>query len=150
MQCNTCGPGVPKRSFLIQVFVLLIILTSGCSQSARKVSYISNDAASLESLSAKDDTSSMQSKSAQELVTAGFIYLANENLRIAELHFATALNKDPQMVNAFIGLGRIEMGKGNYSAAMVRFGQARELDPQSVYALSGEARALRMEGKLNA
>ena len=137
-----------KGSLLI--CLILFITLSGCSKSVRNVSYISDDAATLESLSSKDDTSSMQSKSAQELVTAGFIYLANENLRIAELHFATAINKDPKMVNAFIGLGRIEMIKGDYSTAMVRFGQARELDPQSIYALTGEARALRLEGKLSA
>ena len=137
-----------KESLLI--CLILFITLSGCSKSVRNVSYISDDAATLESLSSKDDTSSMQSKSAQELVTAGFIYLANENLRIAELHFATAINKDPKMVNAFIGLGRIEMIKGDYSTAMVRFGQARELDPQSIYALTGEAKVLRLEGKLNA
>ena len=132
------------------ICLILFVTLNGCSKSARKVSYVSDDAASLESLSSKDDTSSMQSKSAQELVTAGFIYLANENLRIAELHFATAINKDPKMVNAFIGLGRIEMIKGDYNAAMVRFGQARKLDPQSIYALTGEARVFRLEGKLSA
>jgi Tfp pilus assembly protein PilF len=150
MQCNTYGAGVPHKSILILCIIILLILANGCSQSSRKVSYITDDTPTLDSLSSKDDTSSMQGKSARELTTTGFIYLANENIRIAELHFAAAINKDPKMVDAYIGLGRIEMFKENYSAAIVRFGQARELDPQSVYALTGEARALRLEGKLNA
>ncbi len=149
MQCNFCRTGVPNKSSLILTMVLLVVLASGCSQSVPKINYFADNATSMESPSAHDDTSSMQSKSAEELVTAGFIYLANENLRIAELHFATAINKDPKMVNAYIGLGRIEMSKSNYNGAIIRFGQARELDPQSIYALTGEARALRLEGKLN-
>ncbi len=150
MQCEFYRSGVMHKSLLILLLAIFSVLIGGCSQSARKVSYITNDTVSVEALSAKNHASSMQSKSAQELVTAGFIYLENNNVKIAELHFATALNKDPNMVNAYIGLGRIEMSKGNYGGAMVRFGQARELDPQSVYALTGEARALRLEGKLNA
>jgi Tfp pilus assembly protein PilF len=150
MQCNNYGLGVHVKSTLIPLIAILVILTNGCSQSSRKVSYITDETPTLDSLSSKDDTTSIQGKSAQELVTSGFIYLANENIRIAELHFAAAINKDPKMADAYIGLGRIEMFKENYSAATVRFGQAREINPQSVYALTGEARALRMEGKLNA
>lgn len=150
MQCNTCGLVTSKSFIPILIFFILLILVSGCTQSVRKVSYTSDNTASLESLSPKDDTSSIQNKSTQELVTAGFIYLANQNLKIAELHFVTAINKDPDMADAYIGLGRTEMFKGNYSGALVRFAKARELEPQSVYALIGEARALRSEGKLDA
>ena len=150
MHCNNGWSGVPKGSILVLILLILTTLAAGCSQSARKISYISDDSRLLEPVSAKKDTTSMQSKSAKDLVTAGFIYLENDNLSIAEMHFATALNKDPDMAHAYTGLGRIEMSKGNYSGALFRFGQARELDPQSIYALTGEARALRLQGKLNA
>jgi Tfp pilus assembly protein PilF len=130
--------------------IALIILLCGCTESVRKVSYITNDAATLQSLPAKDDLSSLQKKTPQELVTAGFIYLSNKNLKIADLHFATAIDKDPKMVDAYIGLGRTNMLKGNYSDAQIFFTKARELKPDSVPAIVGEAQSLRAEGKLNA
>ena len=141
MQCRYNWPGQSKSSFLILIFVTLVIVFSGCTKSVRKVSYVTDDAAALQSLSPKDNASSLQKKSAQELVSTGFIYLANQNLKIAELHFATAIDKDPKMVDAFIGLGRIEMYKGNYSAALVGFAKARELKPNSVPSLIAEAHA---------
>ena len=150
MQCNTCGLGTSKSFVQILLFVMMIVLISGCTQSVRKVSYTSDEVTPLDSLSPSDDASSMQNKSVQDLVTAGFIYLANQNLKIAELHFGAAIKKDPNTVDAYIGLGRTEMLKGNYSGAMVRFAKARELDPRSIYALTGEAQALRSEGQLNA
>ena len=139
-----------KRSLTPLICSALIIALSGCTDSVRKVSYVTDDAAGLNALSPKEGRSSLQKKSPKELVNAGFIYLANKNLKIAELHFATAINKDPKMADAFIGLGRTEMIKGNYSAAQIYFSKARELKPDSVPAIIGEAQALRSEGKLDA
>jgi tetratricopeptide (TPR) repeat protein len=150
MQCYSYWPGHSKNYVLILIFITLIIALSGCTKSVRKVSYVADDAAGLQSLSPKDGTSSLKNKSPQELVNAGFIYLANKNVKIAELHFTKALDKDPKMADAFIGIGRTEMLKGNYSAALIGFTRARELKPDSVQALVGEAQALRSNGKLDA
>jgi len=150
MQCHSYWAGHSKSSVLILIFVTLIFTLSGCTESVRKVSYVADDAAGIQSLSPKDDMSSLQKKSAKELVNAGFIYLANRNMKIAELHFTAAIEKDPKFVDAFIGLGRAEMLKGNYNVALLRFSKARELQPDYVPAMVGEAQALRSEGKLNA
>lgn len=150
MQCSSCLLVQLKNSVLILFCIILAISLGGCSKSVKKVSYGSDDAASLQSLSSEEENAPLQNKSPEELVTAGFIYLANQNLKIAEMHFVTAINKDPEMVNAYIGIGRTEMSKGNYSRALASFGKARELDPDSVNALVGEAQALRLAGKLNA
>ena len=150
MQCSSYCHDRPKNSILILICIVLVVALSGCTQSVRKVSYINDDSAAFLAQSSSEDVLPLQGKSAQDLVTAGFIYLANRNLKIAELHFATAINKDPQMVDAYIGLGRAELLKGNYSGALVGFTKARKLKPDSVPALVGEAQALRLDGKLNA
>lgn len=139
-----------KRNVMSSICIAMIITLCGCSESIRNVSYGSGGTPAIQSLPPQDNASSMQNKSAQDLVTAGFIYLANQNLSIAELHFTTALSKDPKLVEAYIGLGRTEMHKGNYSAALIGFAKAKELKSDSVPALIGEAQALRAEGKLNA
>ncbi len=140
-----------KKTLLLFISITLFIaLLGGCSRSVRKVSYVTDDSAALQELSPKSDPTSLKSKSPQELVTAGFIYLANSNLKIAELHFITAINKDPKSTDAYIGLGQVKMLQGNYSEALAGFGKARELQPDSLPALVGEARALRSEGKLDA
>ena len=129
--------------------ILLATLCS-CTESVRKINYVDDDTAALQPLGPTDGMSPLQTKSAQELVTIGFIYLANKNLKIAELHFSSAINKDPKMVDAYIGLGRAEMLKGNYDGALAGFSRALELDPDSVPALVGGAKAFRSEGKMNA
>lgn len=150
MQCSSHWPSLSKSSVLVLICSTLIIVLSGCTKAVRKVSYINDDATALHALSSGDDITPLQDKSAQDLVTTGFIYLSNQNLKIAELHFARAIDKDPKMVDAFIGLGRIEMLKENYGAALVGFSRARTLKPGSIPALVGEAQALRSDGKLNA
>ena len=127
----------------------LIIALCGCTESVRKVNYVTDDSA-LQSLSPENNVSPLQNKSAQDLVTEGLIYLANQNTKIAELHFATAIDKDPTMADAFIGLGRTEMLKGNYNGALAFFTKASELEPGSMPAIVGKAQALRSDGKLNA
>lgn len=138
-----------KSAFITLICSALFIALCGCTESIRKVNYVT-DGAALQSLSSKESMSSLKEKSTQELVTAGFIYLANQNLKIAELHFVTAIDKDPTIADAFIGLGRTEMLRGNYSRALTVFSKASELEPDSVAAIIGQAQALRSEGKLNA
>ena len=75
-------------------------MLSGCSETVRKASYVNNDSAILEELSAEGNTSPLQKKSPKELVAAGSVYLASKNLNIAQLHFTTAIGKDPKMVEA--------------------------------------------------
>lgn len=141
---------VAKRALTWLLCAVIIFTLSACTKSVHKVSYITDGQDVLGAMPQKDDIEPLQTKPAQELVNAGFIYLANRNLKIAELHFTTALSKDPKNVEAFIGLGRTEIIKGNNSAALMHFAKATQLDPHSVPALVGEAQALRFEGRLNA
>ncbi len=150
MQDGSSWLAQSKSTVLTLLFSALIITLCGCTESVRKVSYVTDDASTLQAMSSKDNISSLQKKSAPDLVTFGFVYLANLNLKIAELHFVAAIDKDPTIVDAYIGLGRTEMLRGNYSGALINFSKARGLKPDYVPALVGEAQALRSEGKLNA
>ncbi len=150
MQCAFNWPRPSKKFALVLICLILATALSGCSESVRKVNYFADESAALNAMSAEEDIQPLQNKSAPELVTAGFIYLANKNLKIAELHFVRAINKDPKMVNAYIGLAQTELLKGNYNSALSTFSKARELKPDSVPALIGEARSFRSAGKLNA
>ena len=131
-------------------FCLLLLLLSGCVKSVQKVSYMNDEAKAETSLMENMDNMSILKMSPKDLTEYGFMYLANNNLKIAELHFTEALNKDPEMFDAYIGLGKIEIYKGNYKSALARFNKANELKPESIEALIGGARALRFDGQLNA
>lgn len=150
MRCCAFLPGQPKLSFGALLSIPLLLALLGCTESVHKLNYTSGETASLQNLAPEDDIAPLLNKSPQELVSAGFAFLSNKNLKIAELHFMTAINKDPKMVDAYIGLGRTEMLKGNYSGALSAFSKASELKPDSLPALIGEAQAFRYDGKLDA
>jgi Flp pilus assembly protein TadD len=140
-------PSLPIFKFLI---IVMACGLCACSESVRKVSYINDDySGTLTSQAPDDKLTPLQSKSPQELVTAGFIYLSNNNLKIAELHFFTAISKKPDSVEGYLGLGQVEMHKANYPLALANFTKAAEFKPDSVPALIGQAQALRFQGKLN-
>ena len=141
---------VANRSLTRLLCAVIIFTLPACTKSVHKVSYINEGQDVIGAMPQKDDLEPLQDKPVQELVNAGFIYLANRNLKIAELHFTTALSKDPKNAEALIGLGRMEILKGNNNAALMRFAKATQLEPSSVPALVGEAQALRFEGKLDA
>ena len=149
MQDCSCWFSQRKSTAVTLICGALILALCGCTKSVRKVNYVTDDT-QLQSLSPDEGPSSLQKKSEQELITDGYIYLSNQNLKIAELHFVTAIDKDPTRADAFVGLGRTRMSKGDYSGALVVFNKARELEPDSVAAIIGEAQALRSDGKLNA
>lgn len=139
-----------QTPFLALIYIFLFFSFTGCTESVNKINYVSKDATALEALNPNDNIGSMQNKSAQELTNAGFAFLDNNNLKIAEVHFLTAIEKDPKMAEAFIGLGRTDMLKGDYSGALNAFERAKQLKPDSLPALIGETRAYRSEGKLDA
>lgn len=136
---------------LCYVFLLLLMFNlSGCTQSVRKVSSATIDEASLHSIAGSDDkTSQMASKTPEELLTAGFIYLARQNFTLANMHFVMALQKKPDLALAYVGLGRINQEQGNYPGAQNSYEQALKLQPDLLPAHIGRAQAMRLDGRLN-
>lgn len=150
MQCRFLWKNQVRTFFLVLIFIAPYMGLSGCTESVHKLTYVTDEASALPSLPPDNGLAPLQNKTAPELTSAGFAYLANKNIKIAELHFMTAINKDPKMVDAYIGLGRTEMLKGDFNAAATSFNQAEKLNPGSLPALIGQAQALRSEGKLDA
>ena len=149
MPCNVHPGAVYGRLTLSAVLVLALFSLPACSQTVRKVSHAPIDAASLQAMSVKDDRSALKNKTPEELLTFGYIYLENNNLQLASLHFAAALEKNPALAEAYVGLGRIEMQKNQYPSAMGMFMRANEIEPNLIPALVGQAQALRFEGKMS-
>lgn len=132
------------------LFLLYLIATlTACTQSVHKVTYAAQDAASLQAMSAKENSSQLKSKTPEELLTLGNIYLESQNLPLAKLHFVSALEKNQNLAGAYVGLGRIEMQNGQYPAALSLFTRAVEINPQLLPAIVGQAQALRFEGKMS-
>lgn len=131
------------------LLLILLFPLAACTQSVHRVSHVPQDASSLQATSVKGGQSPMKNKSPEELLTLGSIYLQNQNLPLAKLHFVTALEKNPAMAEAYVGLGRIDMQNGQYSSALGMFTRASELAPELLPALVGQAQALRFEGKLS-
>lgn len=138
-----------SKTLLLSGFIALLALC-GCTKSVHNVSYSQNDVSSMQTLAPEDDTTPLQNKSPDELVATGFAYLASQNLKIADMHFAAAVKKDPTKAEAYVGLGRTQILKGNYNAALFAFNKAKELKPDSLSAIIGATQALRSEGKLDA
>lgn len=150
MQCSLFRHNPSIKFFLLMTFISLHVGLCGCTESVHKLTYATDESSALQSLPPDDGLAPLQNKTAPELTSAGSAYLANKNIKIAELHFMTAITKDPKMVDAYIGLGRTELLKGDFNAAANSFNQAEKLNPGSLPALIGQAQALRSEGKLDA
>lgn len=149
MQCIYQLRGVSRRIIVLIFFCITLLCLSACSKSVRKVSQVNQDVPELEMLSSDDELSPLQNKTPEELLTLGYIYLQNQNLRLSRLHFVTALEKDPDFAEAYVGLGKMDMQTGEYESALGMFAAANKIDPKLITALVGQAQALRFEGKMN-
>jgi len=94
----------------------------------------------------KDDESRLKNLSLEELVQNGNSYLSNSDDQWARLHFAAALEKEPNSVAALTGLGEILRRKGELNTARTTFGKALAIDGQYLPALLATARVSRAQG----
>lgn len=139
----------------IATLLIALLLTvamfalSGCAESVRKVHpLITETPAYAKALSGEE--SNLSQKNPDELIAAGFGYLAVGNASLARLHFVTALKRDPRSAWAYVGLGDVDYRSGDYPSALANFQKAGTLDPQNLSAVLGQAQALRQQGKAHA
>jgi len=136
--------------FLHLAVMTLILTTSGCAESVRKVHPLITETPSYSKSGASGDESSLVQKNPEELVVAGFAYLAAGNATLARLHFVSALKREPKNTWAYVGLGDIDYQSRDYPSALVNYQKAAILDANNLSAVLGQAQSLRQQGKLNA
>ncbi|MHB8709863.1 MAG: tetratricopeptide repeat protein [Desulfuromonadales bacterium] len=136
-------------SLAVPLLTVATFILSGCAESVRKVHpLITETPAYSKALSGEE--SNLSQKNPDELIAAGFGYLAVGNASLARLHFVAALKRDPQSAWAYVGLGDADYRSGDYPSALTNFQKAGMLDPQNLSAILGQAQALRQQGKAHA
>jgi Flp pilus assembly protein TadD len=138
----------PGLSLSTILFFCTLALLFGCSEkTVNKASPIGIESSELTRLANKDETGNLAQKDPQTLVDTGWLYLSNNNDTLAKIHFGTALEKDPEMTEAYIGLAKVFQMQGNYAAAEASLQKALELQPDSVPAEVGLAQLARLQKK---
>jgi Flp pilus assembly protein TadD len=122
---------------------------AGCSETVRKVRPMVTEAPAFAQSGKPGDESSLAQKNPQELVIAGFAYLAAGNASLARLHFVYALKRDPKSSAAYLGLADIDYRSRDYPSALLKYQKAEELQRDNLEAILGQAQVHRQMGKLN-
>lgn len=133
----------------ILVPALFLASLSGCTESVRKIQPTTVDTQSLTMGKKSGGESSLAQKSPQELVTAGFVYLAAGNFELAHMHFVYALKRDPKLASAYTGLAAIDYRQGDYPSALLKYQKSEELRAGQLDAILGQAQVYRQMGKLS-
>lgn len=81
--------------------------------------------------------------STADLLAVGRDYLAAKNTQLARLHFAIALQREPEHPAAYVGLGQALYLQAELNQAREAFDQALKYDPSNTDALLGIARIYR-------
>lgn len=148
----TCDGDAFMRLALSTAIVsgMVVLCLSGCSESVRKVHPLITETPAYSKTGAGSDESTLAQKNPEELVTAGFAYLAAGNVTLARLHFVSALKREPETSWAYVGLGDIDYQSRDYPSALVNYQKAAYLDADNLTAIVGQAQSLRQQGKLSA
>jgi len=147
-------PGVPgifskNTSCKLLFFFLILSLFGllGCTETVRKVQPASVDIP-FAAPNKSSGESSLAHKNPEELVTAGFAYLAAGNVELSQMHFVYALKRAPKLASAFTGLAAIDYRQGDYPTALAKYQKAEELQSNYLDAIIGQAQCYRQMGKL--
>jgi len=135
----------------LPLFVILTIPLLGlfgCTETVRKVQPASVDIPFAAPKKSSGE-SSLAQKNPEDLVNAGFAYLAAGNTELAQMHFVYALKRAPKLAAAFTGLAAIDYRQGDYPAALVKYQTAEELQSGYLDAIIGQAQCYRQMGKLS-
>jgi len=146
--------GVPGIKFdhmscklLFSISMISLLGLFGCTETVRKVQPASVDIPFAAPKKSSGESSLVQ-KNPEELVTAGFAYLAAGNTELAQMHFVYALKRVPKMAAAFSGLAAIDYRQGDYPAALAKYQKAEEFKSNDLDAIIGQAQCYRQMGKL--
>lgn len=136
--------------FVPLLLIAACVTLAACSESKRRAHPSFSETPAYSKTGAYADESTLVQKSAEELTSAGFAYLAAGNATLARLNFVTALKRDPEMAQAYIGLGDISYQSEDYPSALTNYQKAASIDKNNLAAILGQARSLRQQGKLQA
>jgi len=128
----------------------VLLYLPACTESVRKVQPTAANTQSFALAKKSGGESSLAHKNPQELVTAGFAYLAAGNSELAHMHFVYALKREPKLASAYTGLAAIDYRQGDYPAALQKYQKSEELHPGYLDAVIGQAQCYRQMGKLSA
>jgi Flp pilus assembly protein TadD len=135
--------------FVFNILLATIFLPA-CTESVRKIHPSALDTPAFASAQKSGGESSLAQKNPQELVSAGFAYLAAGNAELAQMHFVYALKRDPKLASAYTGLAAIDYRRGDYPSALARYQRAEELQSANLDAILGQAQCYRQMSKLSA
>lgn len=141
---------VSRLFFALPIVAVTLLLAGGCSTSVHKVHPLITETPAYSKMAGANEESSLSQKSPEELINAGFAYLAAGDTTLARLHFVAALKRNPESTWAYVGLGDISYRTGDYPSALANYQQAGNLAPENLSALLGQAQSLRQQGKLGA
>ncbi len=127
-----------------------LCLSGGCAKTEHKIHPLITETPAFSKMAAASEESNLSQKSPDELINAGFAYLAAGNATLARLHFVSALKRNPEAAWAYVGIGDIAYQSGDYLSALANYQQASALAPDNLSALLGQAQSLRQQGKLSA
>jgi len=131
------------------VAAIALLCLPGCTETVRKIQPSSVDISFAAPKKAGGE-SSLAQKNPQELVNAGFAYLAAGNTELAQMHFVYALKREPKLAAAYTGLATIDYRQGDYPAALQKYHKSEELQPGYLDAIIGQSQCYRQMGKLSA
>lgn len=96
----------------------------------------------------KESPNKLANLSHEQLIRKGDVYLQNDNLQLAKLHYRKAVEKQPKSMPAILGLSQIlyREGKINETAKLLK--RALESNPGNVSALLLLGMAQRQQGNL--
>lgn len=143
----------PFQCVVVRFIPLLLIAAcvtlAACSESKRRAHPSLSETPAYSKAGSYTDESTLVQKSAEELTSAGFAYLAAGNATLARMNFVTALKRDPETAQAYIGLGDISYQSEDYPSALTNYQKAASIDKDNLAAILGQAKSLRQEGKLH-
>jgi tetratricopeptide (TPR) repeat protein len=127
---------------------LAFLLLNGCTTATRNYNqFYSVDPQMDDSSQQQEKSVKFEDRTADELLSRGYQYLFNGNYQLAQLHFVSALQKDPNLADAYAGLGETFLARSENRQASAAFSAALEKDHDNRRSLFGLGRLYRLSGQ---
>ena len=126
---------MPKAFFLPFIFIALVL--AGCGAKKDPFQHQISQMATPDRVQTDVSKSQLATLSADDLTIKGQNFLKQNNLQLARLHFATALQKSPDYPPAMVGLGDVLYRQGDMTASKDIYTRTLDRDPENFRALLG-------------
>lgn len=97
----------------------------------------------------KESPNKLANLSYEQLIRKGDVYLQNDNLQLAKLHYRKAVEKQPKSMPAILGFSKILYREGKVNETAKFLERALESDPGNISALVLLGMAQRRQGNLD-